>query len=50
MKQKYSLADGVSKKKNTHGVSETFTPKTKLDTHFEELNRSGYTILKNISI
>ena len=48
MKQKYSLADGVSKKKNTHGVSETFTPKTKLDIHFEELNRSGYTILKNI--
>ena len=48
MKQKYSSADGVSKKKNTHGVSETFTPKTKLDSHFEELNRSGYTILENV--
>ena len=34
--------------KNTHGVSETFTPKTELDSHFEELNRSGYTILGNV--
>ena len=35
-------------KKNTHGVSETYSPKTKLESHLEELNRSGYTILENI--
>ena len=29
-------------------MSETFTPKTKLDNYFEELNRSGYTILRNV--
>ena len=48
IKQKFNKIDGVSKKENTHGVSETFIPKSKLDTHLEELDRSGYTILKNI--
>jgi len=47
-KQKFNKVDGVSKTKNTHGISETFIPKTKTDVHLEELDRSGYTILNNI--
>jgi len=46
--QKFNKVDGVSKNKNTHGVSETFVSKTKTDIHLEELDRSGYTILNNI--
>ena len=41
-------ADGVSKDKKTHGVSESFAPNSKLDESTEELNRDGYTILSNI--
>jgi len=47
-KQQFNKVDGVSKNKNTHGVSESFRPKSKLDVHLEELDRSGYTTLTNI--
>ena len=40
--------DGVSKDKKTHGVSESYTPSSKLDENIEELNRDGYVILKNL--
>ena len=43
-----NFIDGVSKDKKTHGVSETFEPKSKIDENIEEIQRDGYTILKNI--
>ena len=43
-----SSADGVSKDKKTHGISESYRPETKIDESLEELKRDGYTILRNI--
>ena len=40
--------DGVSKKNNTHGVSESFNAKTNTDYYLEDLDRDGFTILKNM--
>ena len=40
--------DGVSKNRETHGVSETFVAKSKIDISLEELQRNGYTTLKNV--
>ena len=40
--------DGVSKNRETHGVSETFVAKSKIDTSLEDLQRNGYTTLKNV--
>jgi len=41
-------ADGVSKDKKTHGVSESYKPSSKLDENIEELNRDGFVILKDL--
>ena len=43
-----SSADGVSKDKKTHGISESYSPESKIDESLEELKRDGYTILRNI--
>lgn len=40
--------DGVSGNKETHGVSETFIGKSEMDIRLEEIERNGYTILKNV--
>ena len=42
------FVDGTSKEQQTQGVTEMFRTKGKIDTHLEELERNGYTILKNV--
>ena len=43
-----NFIDGVSKDKKTHGVSESYEPSSKIDENIEEIQREGYTIIKNI--
>ncbi len=40
--------DAVSKENNTYGVTESFEAKTVLDLYYEEINRDGFTLLKNV--
>ena len=41
-------ADGLSRDKHTHGVSESYVPESKIDEIVEELDRNGYARLENM--
>ena len=43
-----TFVDGTSKKQLTQGVTEIFKANSKIENHLEELERNGYTILKNV--